>query len=378
MKKSNDYKQWLIDLKNRIRQSQIKAAVKVNSCLIHLYWDMGQDIVNREMESAWGSGFFEQLSKDLRSEFPRMQGFSSTNLKYIKRFYLFYAQEGIIRQQLVNELPIKTGKLKQVNKNIPNRQQLADDLNEHPIFQIPWFHHVQIFTKSKSLSEALFYVQKKTIENGWSRSVLMNFMETDLFSAQGKALTNFSRLLPQPQSDLANQILKDPYNLDFITLTEDYMEREMEDALTENITKFLLELGQGFAYVGRQIPIKTGENERFIDMLFYHLELRCFVVVELKTGKFEPEYVGKVGLYISAINHQMKKETDNPTIGIIICKVKDHIEVQYALEITNQPIGVLEYHLSKILPKNYKSSLPSIKEIEKELKKIDEKKANQL
>ena len=225
-------------------------------------------------------------------------------------------------------------------------------------------------TKCKSAKEAFFYIQK-TIENGWSRAVLMNFLEADLFSAQGKALTNFSRLLPKPQSDLANQILKDPYNFDFLTLTENYKEKELEDALTANITTFLLELGQGFAYIGRQVPIKIGETERFIDLLFYHLELRCFVVIELKAGKFEAEHIGKLGLYISAINHQMKKETDGSTIGLIICKTKDKIEVQYSLEIVNQPIGVSEYKLAKLLPKKLRSSLPSIKELEEELRKMD-------
>jgi len=374
MKKDNGYKQWIKNLKSRIRQSQIKAAVKVNIELLCLYWDMGQDIVNRQMESAWGSGFFEQLSKDLRSEFPNMQGFSCSNLKYCKQFYLFYKQEVPNRQQLVGNLPNSSNNLPQINnrKKALIRPQLVDELEKNPIFQIPWGHNIQIFSKSKSVKEALFYVQK-TIENGWSRAVLMNFMEVDLYSAQGKAITNFKRLLPDPQSDLANQILKDPYNFDFITLSEDYKERELEDALTANITKFLLELGQGFSYVGRQVPIQIGETERFIDLLFYHLDLRCFIVIELKAGKFEVEHAGKLGLYIAAINHQKKKETDNPTIGMIVCRTKDRIEVQYSLEIINQPIGVSEYKLSKLLPKDYKSSLPSIKEIEKELKKMDKR-----
>ena len=366
--KSNEYKQWLTDLKSRIRQSQIKAAVKVNTELLRLYWDLGQDIVARQMESTWGSGFFEQLSKDLRSEFPDMKGFSATNLKYCKRFYLFYTQDGSIRPQLVNEIQHQAGARLQTvdNKGDVIRQQVADEFEYHPIFQIPWFHHVQIITKCRSVEEALFYVQK-TIENGWSRAVLMNFMEVDLFSAQGKAHTNFSRLLPEPQSDLANQILKDPYNFDFLTLTENYREKELEDALTENITKFLLELGQDFAYVGRQIPVKIGETERFIDMLFYHLKLRCFVVIELKAGKFEAEHVGKLGLYLSAINYQKRHETDSPAIGMIICKTKDNIEVQYSLENVNQPMGVSEYQLAKLLPDDLKSSLPSIEELENEL-----------
>ncbi|MDR2385268.1 MAG: PDDEXK nuclease domain-containing protein [Tannerella sp.] len=340
---NEEYKQWFSDLKARIRQAQIKASVKINTELLHLYWDLGKDIVSRQFESAWGSGFFERLSRDLHNEFPHMKGFSIANLRFAKRFYLFYNQETTIRYQVGSEL------------------------DNHPVFQIPWRHHVEIFTKCKSLNEAMFYVQK-TITNGWSRAVLMHFIEVDLYTAQGKALTNFSRLLPEPQSDLANEIVKDPYNFDFVTLTEPYRERELEDALTENITKFLLELGQGFAYVGRQVPVKVGETERFIDLLFYHLELRCYVVIELKATKFEAEFAGKLGLYVAAINHQRKKPTDNLTIGMIICKTKDNVEVEYSLESSSQPIGVSEYQLSKLLPENYKSVLPSIEEIKEGLK----------
>jgi predicted nuclease of restriction endonuclease-like (RecB) superfamily len=373
-KTENEYKQWLIDLKNRIRQSQIKAAVKVNTELLRLYWDLGRDIVIRQMEAAWGSKILEQLSKDLILEFPDMKGFSSTNLKYCKRFYQFYTQDSSIRPQLVDEIGHQLGGELQIadNNNYIISQQLADQLESHPIFQIPWRHHVEIFTKCKTVHEALFYVQK-TIENGWSRAVLMNFLDADLYSAQGKSLNNFSRLLPEAQSDLANEILKDPYNFDFFTLTEKYKEKELEDALIDNITRFLLELGQGFAYIGRQVLVKIGKKERFIDLLFYHTELHCYVVIELKAGEFEAEYAGKLGLYISAINHQRKKEKDNPTIGLMICKTKDNIEVQYSLEIINQPIGVSEYKLSKLLPENYKSVLPSIEDIEKQLKDIDRK-----
>ncbi|MDR1652825.1 MAG: PDDEXK nuclease domain-containing protein [Prevotellaceae bacterium] len=371
--KDSEYKQWLGELKQRIRQSQIKAAIKVNSELLRLYWDLGRDIVVRQMDAAWGSGFFEQLSKDLRSEFPEMKGFSTSNLYYIKQFYLFYSQTIPDFQQLAGKLEESNfhqlgGEIQPTdNKKNIIPQQLVAELENHPIFQIPWFHHVQIFTKCKSIKEALFYVQK-TIQNSWSRAVLMNFMEADLYSAQGKALNNFSKLLPESQSDLANEILKDPYNFDFLTLTEPYKEKELEDALTTNITKFLLELGQGFAYVGRQVPVKIGKKERFIDLLFYHLDLRCYMVIELKAGEFEAEHTGKLGLYISAINHQRKKNTDNPTIGLLICKTKDNIEVEYSLESSSQPIGISEYQLWKALPENYKSALPSIEEIEAGLK----------
>ena len=373
---NTDFKQWLVDFKARIRQSQIKAAVKVNTELLHLYWDLGRDIVVRQMEAAWGSGFFEQLSKELREEFPETKGFSERNLLYTKQFYLFYSQGNIIPQQVVAELGSENshqlGAELQIVDNKENtiRQQVVGEFDNHPIFQISWGHHIQIFTKCKSVKEALFYVQK-TIDNGWSRAVLMNFMEADLYSAQGKALNNFSRLLPEVQSDLAREIIKDPYNFDFLTLTEGYKEKELENALIDNITKFLLELGQGFAYVGKQIPVKIGKKERFIDLLFYHTELHCYVVIELKASEFEAEHAGKLGLYISAINYQRKRENDNPTIGLLICKTKDNIEVQYSLEIINQPIGISEYKLSKLLPENYKSALPSIEDIEKGLKESD-------
>jgi predicted nuclease of restriction endonuclease-like (RecB) superfamily len=210
---------------------------------------------------------------------------------------------------------------------------------------------------------------QKTIKNGWSRAVLMNFIEAGLYQSQGKSINNFERLLPDVQSDLAKETLKDPYNFDFLTLTENYKEKELEDALIANITKFLLELGQGFAYVGKQYPIKVGDRERNIDLLFYHLELRSYVVIELKVKAFDPEYTGKLGYYVTAINHQLKKEIDNPTIGLLIVKNKNNIDAQYSLESSSQPIGISEYTLSKLLPENFKSSLPSIEEIERELNK---------
>jgi predicted nuclease of restriction endonuclease-like (RecB) superfamily len=216
----------------------------------------------------------------------------------------------------------------------------------------------------------MFYVQQ-TIENGWSRAILTHFIEAGLYTKQGKAITNFSRLLPEPQSDLANQILKDPYSFDYLTLTADYKERELEIALTENISKTLLELGKGFAYVGRQVPIQVGDQDLFIDMLFYHLKLRCYVVVELKVNNLDGASAGQLGIYVSAVNHQLRGEFDNPTLGLLICKTKNDVMAQYALESINHPIGISEYELSNIIPENYKSELPSIEEIEEELKDID-------
>ncbi len=338
------YKEWLSEIKLRVKQSQLKAAVKVNQELLMFYWELGEDIVKRKLESAWGSGFFNRLSRDLMADFPDMTGLSPRNLSYCKTFYSLYSQSDIILQQAVAKL-------------------------ECSIFSIPWGHHILIFSKCKSVEEAMFYVEQ-TIENGWSRSVLMNIIETKLFEAKGKAITNFKVQLPAPQSDLAQQTLKDPYNFDFLGLREKYNERELEDALTRNITQFLLTLGSGFSYVGRQQRLEVGGQEFFIDLLFYHLKLRCYIVVELKVDEFQPEYVSKLGFYVSAVNHQLKLPEDQPTIGLLICKSKNEVIAQYTLESTSQPIGISEYQLSEIYPKEIENALPSIEEIERELEEL--------
>ena len=333
------YINWITDIKSRIRQSQIKAAIRVNKEMLRLYWDLGKEIVEKKAEALWGSGFYDSMSRSLKEEFPDATGFSVTNLKYMKRFYLFYA-------------------------GFTNRQQVVDDLER--MYSVPWGHHILLFTKCNGIEEALFYIQK-TIENGWSRAVLLNFLDVKMFEAHGKALTNFSKVLPDAQSELAQETLKDPYNFDFLTMTEGYREKEFEDALTANITKFLLELGQGFAYVGRQVPIIIGTKEKELDLLFYHLELRCYVVVELKVVEFDPAFVGQLGTYVVALNHQRKKECDNPSLGLLICKTKDNVLAQYSLDASSQPIGISEYNLSNVLPKNYVSVLPAIEDIEKSL-----------
>jgi len=368
---NSDYKQWLIDLKSRIRQSQIKAAVKVNTELIRLYWDLGQDIVARQMESAWGSGFFKQLSKDLRGEFPDMGGFSVVNLTYCKRFFLFYSQEPSILHQVGEEIPHQLGAELQIadNKRDINRHQVGDDLEEHPVFQIPWRHHVEIFTKSKSVKEALFYVQK-TKDNNWSRDTLALQIKSDLYARQGKAITNFTNTLPAPNSDLAQQTLKDPYVFDFLQLAEDYKERDIENQLIQHITKFLLEMGKGFAFVGKQYNVQLNEKEYFIDLLFYHIPMQCYVVIELKNKDFEPEFAGKLNFYLTLIDKTMKRESENPTIGILLCRGKDNLEVEYALQDIHKPMGVSEFNLEKVLPDNLKSSLPSIEELEDEIRKM--------
>lgn len=360
IKTDNSYKAWITELKQRIRQSQIKAAVKVNVEMLHLYWSIGEDIVKRKAETMWGEGVIEQISQDLQNEFPNMKGFSRRNLFYIKKWYLFYSQEDIILQQVA----AKTGNEDKTEK-VP--QPVAQ---METFFSIPWGHHRYILDKIKDVQEALFYIHK-TLENGWSRNVLLNMLETGLYEAQGKAITNFNRLLPAPQSDLAQQTLKDPYNFDFLTMREGYIEKELEDALTENITKFLLELGRGFAYVGRQFRLEIGKEEFFADLLFYNYRLRSFVVVELKTGKFKAEYVSKLGLYVSAVNHQLRHRDDNPTIGLLICKSKDEVVARYTLDMVNEPIGVSEYELTNMIPDDFKSSLPSIEDIENELKETE-------
>ena len=350
---TQDYKAWLGELRAKIRQSQIKAAVKVNEALLRLYWNMGSDIAERQLESAWGSGFFEQLSRDLKQEFPEMRGFSVSNLKYIKRFYLFYAQNDALRHQVGDEL------------------EDSSSLGVDAILSIPWRHHVELLSKCKSVDEALFYVGR-TLEHGWSRNVLMNMLETHLYESQGNAQTNFKTRLPAPMSDLAEQTLKDPYCFDFLSMREDYDERDLENALVENITRFLLALGSGFAYVGRQMRMTVGTEEFAPDLLFYHLKLRCYIVVELKTGKFEPEYLGKLGFYVSAVNNQLKHPDDAEAIGLLICKSKDRVVAEYSLQTTNQALGISEYKLEKFLPDNLRTSLPSIAEIESELNKNGE------
>lgn len=346
IKADNEYQQWLANLKKRIKQSQIKAVVKVNTELLELYWSISSDIVKKQTESDWGDGIIEQLSLDLRLAFPEIKGFSSRNLWYMKKWFLFYFGENI--------------KLHQVG---------AESSSKMPQFvaEIPWRHHTEIMTKCKSIEEALFYI-KKTLQEGWSRAILIHYIEVDLYRSQGKTISNFSSTLPSLQSELAQEMLKDPYNFDFLTLTEGYKEKELEKALTDNLTRFLLELGTGFAFVGRQVPILVGESSYYIDMLFYHFRMKCFVVVELKTVKFEPEFAGKLNFYVTAIDRQMRDKDDNPTIGLLICKDKEDVIAEYTLADIQKPLGISAYDLNNILPETFRSSLPTIEEIEKNMK----------
>jgi predicted nuclease of restriction endonuclease-like (RecB) superfamily len=335
------YNDFIRQLKQKIQTSQIKASIRVNEELLKLYWDMAQMIIAKQKESSWGDSIIQKISRDLKEEFPNIKGFSKTNLLYMKKWYLFWSDVNL--PQVVGE-----------------------------IFKIPWGHNREIITKLKETQEAIYYV-KQTLHYGWSRAVLVHQIESRLYHREGKAVTNFETKLPPPQSDLAKATLKDPYNFDFLSMSKKYNEKELEDALIEHISHFLLELGSGFAFVGRQYRLVVGGDEFFVDLLFYHIRLKCYVVVELKTVKFKPEFAGQLNFYVSAINAELKEPNDNPTIGILICKSKNNTVVEYALNSIDNPIGVSEYELVSKLPTEFKSTLPTIEEIEAELKNIGEK-----
>ena len=337
--KTDDYKAFIRDIKQRIQTAQIKAAVTVNQELLRLYWNMAERMVAKQEQTQWGDGFIKQMSIDLHEEFPGMKGFSERNLKYIRQWYQFFRKSDSIGQQLVA--------------------------------QIPWGHNIAILSKCKNTVEAIFYIQK-TIQNNWSRAVLIHHIESGLYSREGKAITNFQTTLPAPHSDLARQTMKDPYNFDFLTLREKHDEKELENALVKHVTKFLLELGAGFSFIGRQYRLEVAGDEYFVDLLFYHVKLHCYIVIELKAVKFKPEFAGKLNFYVSAVDGILKTKIDNPTIGIIICKSKNDTVVEYALKDIHKPIGVSEYIITKNLPDDLKSSLPSIEEIEAELGGDDE------
>ena len=368
---NRDFKSWVSQLKQDIRSAQIKAAIKVNTELLRLYWRMGADICEKQKSASWGDGWLKELSRELMTEFPDMKGLSHRNLQYIRQWYLFYNQENTIVQQAVAQLEDVNVQQAVAKLDDDMRQQTVAQISEDVFFSVPWGHHLYIISQCKDVSRAVFYL-KKTVENGWSRAVLLNYLDTNLYERQGKAVNNFNRLLANPQSELAAQTLKDPYNFDFLTLDGEYRERELEQALTHNVTRFLLELGTGFAFVGSQVSLQVGEDTVYPDLLFYHLELRCYVVVELKVTKFKGEHLGQLGVYVSAVNHIKKKPTDNPTIGLLICKTKNNVMAQYALESTNQPIGISEYQLSKLMPEHIQSQLPTIEDIEATLSDNDD------
>lgn len=330
---STAYRDFLDALKERVRQAQIRAVVAVNRELVCHYWEIGREILAREAEHGWGAKVIQQLSADLRKAFPQIKGFSARNLRYMRALAAAWAEPEFVQQAVA---------------------------------QIPWGHVVRILDKARTPEERAFYVAQ-TIENGWSRNILVAQIETGLYHRQGRAITNFERTLPAPGSDLAQQTLKDPYVFDFLELSAEISERDLERTLLEQIRSFLLELGVGFAFVGSQVHLEIGGEDFYLDMLFYHLRLRCYVVVELKTGEFRPEYAGKMNFYLSAVDEELRTEADGPTIGLLLCKAKNRVIVEYALRDTRKPIGVSEWQLTEALPESLAGSLPSVDDLEAEL-----------
>ena len=331
-----NYKHFVIDIKTRLQTAQIRAALAANSELVKFYWELGADLIEKQKNHQWGSKFLEQFSHDMRQAFPEMQGFSVRNLQRMKQFATLYNMTSITTQA---------------------------------VSQLPWGHITRLMQMVKNDAEREWYAVQ-TIKNGWSRTVLEMQVESELYDRQSdasKKITNYHKHLPELQSDLANEILKDPYNFDFLTIQGKAHERAIENALVTHIRDFLLELGQGFAFVGSQVPLTFDDQEFFVDLLFYHLHLRAFVVIELKATKFKPEHTGQLGFYLEAVDDLLRKEGDNKTIGILLCKSKNKVIAEYALRASKAPIGVSEYTLSKSLPKELKTNLPAVEQIEAEL-----------
>lgn len=328
------YAELVSGLKERIRSAQVRAGLTVNRELILLYWEIGRRILEQQNSQGWGAKVVERLAQDLRHAFPEMKGLSRANLLYMRAFAEAYPDNSFV-QQVVG--------------------------------QIPWGHNVRLLDHIKDAAEREWYI-RQTIQHGWSRNVLVHQMESGLYKRQGKAASNFDRTLPAPQSELAGQILKDPYIFDFLSIGEEAKERDVEKALLEQIRAFLLELGVGFSFVGSQHHLEVGGEDFYIDLLFYHLRLRCFVVIELKVGEFKPEFAGKMNFYLSAVDDLLRHKDDQPSIGIILCKVKNKVIVEYALRDARKPIGVSGYKLTETLPKNLKKELPSIEDLETSLK----------
>lgn len=372
------YVSWIEELKGRYKKAQIKSVVKVNSEQLLFNWQLGRDLVVRRAEEHWGAGVVEQVSLDLKAAFPKAKGFSTTNLWNMKKWYLFYStnQANEKLQQLVGELQStdnkKNTKLQQLGTEI-QEAEYNDILGlEFPIaFSfVPWGHHIQIITKCKDINEAIFYIQQ-TINEGWSRNTLDNCLRADLYHTQGGAISNFSDYLTPAQSKLAQEITKDTYDFGFIELPKQYAEEELEDELEKNITRFLLELGTGFAFIGRQKEIIVAGKTRRIDMLFYNIPLRSYVVCELKAKPFEPEFAGKLNFYVNAVDELLKTDDDNPTIGLLICKDKNQTEVKWTFKGISTPMGVASY--DKVRIKKIREVLPSEEDLSRQIQLFENK-----
>lgn len=333
---NQDYRNFLASVKHKIITAQTHAVIRINQDLLLLYWEIGKELVFRQEKEGWGGQVTEQLSRDLKAAFPNLQGFSKRNLNYMKRFA---------------------------------KEYMDIDFLQVPLAKISWYHNITLLEKCDEAEERFWYAQQ-AIEYGWSRNMMVNQIELNLFKREGKAITNFQKTLPSPQSDMAQQTLKDPYIFDFLTLSKSAKEQDLELALMQHITQFLLELGAGFAFLGRQYVVKVEDEDFKIDLLFYHTKLRCYIVVDLKVGKFKPEYAGKMNFYLSVVDDQLKTSHDNPSIGIILCKNKKEVVVEYALKDISKPIGIAEYRLSDAIPEDLKSNLPTIEQLEAELKHL--------
>lgn len=375
MKLTKSYKSWLTELKQNINQVRLQTSMQVNANMLLVYWYIGKQILEKQELHGWGAKVVEVLAQDLQKAFPDTKGFSVRNLKYMRRFVELYSPTlevySLPKNKKTSIVQTLSAQLENSNANLIV-QTLSAQLGNSSLFNISWSHHVLLMDKAGDTEERLWYI-KQSIENGWSVRVLDYQISTSLYKRQHKKQksTNFHLTLPKEQSDLANQILKDPYNSEFLQISKDTSERELEIHLTNHIQQFLLELGAGFAYVGRQFKLKLGRKEYFLDLLFYHLHLRCFIVIELKMGEFEPEFAGKMNAYLNALNKEYKKPHDNPSIGIILCNSKDEIEVEYALQGLQHPIGVSEYKTIHALPKNLRDKLPSVKQLKDAIKEFN-------
>ncbi len=373
------YSTLLSDIKTRVRQGQLRAGFSANAEMLAAYWDIGKMIHDRQQLEGWGKGVIPRLANDLKNELSEVKGFTERNLKFMVQFYKEYSDLSIgkpVVSQLENQTIHRkiSGELQKVKPPVSQLQNTG--IQNNLFIMTGWAHHIILIQKVKDLPTRYWYMQQ-CLTNGWSRNTLADMIVSKLHERQGNAATNFDLTLPSPQSALAKQMLKDPYIFDFSTLATEYTERELETELVKHLEKFLVELGAGFAFVGRQYKLVISEKEFYIDLLFYHLRMRCFVVIELKRGDFIPEYAGKMNFYCSAVDDLLKHPSDGPTIGLILCQGKDKLFAEYALRDIHKPIGISDYELTRILPDNLKSSLPSIEEIEAEMaerlrsKKID-------
>jgi predicted nuclease of restriction endonuclease-like (RecB) superfamily len=366
------YRDLLGDIKTRVRHAQHRAVLSANAEMILMYWDIGRMIAARQKEEGWGTGVIPRLAADLKNELPEEKGFSERNLKYMIRFVREYGTPPILQPVVAKLVPQPVALLENADNERdiivqPPAAQLPIPL--HVIFGLPWFHHIVLIEKLKDLPTRLWYA-RQALEQGWSRDTLIVQIKNRAHERQGTAITNFAATLSAPHAAIAQGLLKDPYIFDFLTLEEPFHERELETGLLLHVQKFLLELGRGFAFVGRQYRLEVGDRDVFIDLLFYHLKLRCFVVVDLKKGEFKPDYAGKMNFYCSAVDDLLRHEHDTPTIGMILCQTKNRVFAEYALRDIHKPIGIADYELTRALPENLASSLPSIESLEAEMEAL--------